>query len=475
MKIWLVNPPENQSKSTGIFSIIQNLFYNSPPLGLAYLGAVLEKSGHKVMITDSPVEKVYLNNLPRIAKNFSPDLIGLTSTTTFFAQALAGARLLKKELPNTPICIGGPHLNANKEMLLDYDCFDYGVIGEGENTLVEIADNLEQNKNTDNIPGTVSVQNGELHFAPPRSLIEDLDDLPFPARHLLPIDKYRPMPNDQYRLPKTSMITSRGCPFKCIFCDKSTFGGSYRAMSAKKVVDEMHLLKKDFGINEVAFVDSTFTPNKKQISQFLDEIEKRPLDMTWTCSCRANVLNRELAKRLKAAKCWRIRIGIESGNREILQKIRKGISKEQFAESVRIADEAGLQVKSFFMVGHIGETPKSIKESIQFAKSIPLKDITVQINTPLKGAPQFDDCKKHGEILSNDLSKYTFFQPVFIPKGFTAKEIVDYQKKFYRSFYLRPSLIWRHIKAIRSFSDITKYIRALPLVINVLFYRKSIG
>ncbi len=475
MRIWLINPPEDQSNSTGMFSIIRNLFYNSPPLGLAYLAAVLEMDGHKVSITDCPVENVFLNDLIKKAQEISPDLVGFTSTTTFFSHALSGAKLIKSVFPDIPICIGGPHFNANPELLVENDCFDFGVIGEGEDTIRDVAGSLEKKCQVKDVPGVVTAGKDALLFAPARALIENLDSIPFPARHLLPILKYKPMPNDQNRAPKTSMISSRGCPFKCVFCDKSTFGGVYRTLSAGRILEEMNSLKSDFGINEVAFVDSSFTPNRQRITDFLDEIEKCPVDMAWTCSFRANVVDRATLVRMKKAGCWRLRVAMESGNDEILRKIRKGITKEQFIKTVKAAHEVGLQVKAFFMVGHFGETKETINESIEFAKSLPLKDITVQINTPLKGAPQYKDAEKHGAILENDPGKYNFFQPVFVPKGFTAKEILDSQKIFYRRFYLRPSLIWMHIKQIRSFSDLRKYLGALPLLLNIFFFRRNAG
>lgn len=475
MKIWLINPPETVQNQRSMRSVVQNLYYNSPPLGLAYLAAYMEQKGHQLTITDCPVENVSPDDLVAQAKKIEPDLIGFTSTTTHFFSAIAAAKVLRNEQRDVPICIGGPHFNANPELLLEHDFFDFGVRGEGELTFDEAVRNLEQGKKIFDVPGVISAQSGELKYASPRERIKDLDSLPFPARHLLPLDKYRAMPNDQYRLPKASAVTSRGCPFHCSFCDKSTFGDFYKKMSAERIVEEMHLLHDQYGIRDIAFVDSLFAPAQKWLVAFLDAFEKNRPDVSWTCSGRANVYDEALLKRMKAAGCWRIRIAIESGNQEILDRIDKGISKEEFKRTVRLADAAGLQVKVFFMIGHLGETPETIAESVELAKSVPIKDITVQINTPLKGTRQYEEVSKYGKLMTEDLSRYNFFQPVFVPNGFTSQQLFRELQKFYRSFYLSPAVVWRHIKAIRKFSDVIKYFRAAPLVVNLLFRKRQGG
>jgi len=469
MKIWLLNPPIKRKRPGSIGGIIDSLFYNSPPLGLAYLAAVLEQNGHQVTITDFPVEGLYINDVPELLRQLSPDLVGISSVTSSFPSALLTARAVRNAVgARVPIGIGGPHMSGNPEIIQQHPVFDFGVVGEGELTLRELVSNLAAGRDLDGIAGVVTCRDNELIFGPPRARIDDLDSLPFPARHLLSLRKYRPMPNDEYRRPKTATITSRGCPFLCTFCDKRTFGDKYRSNSPARIVDEMHHLVQEYGIKDLAFVDSTFTPNRKRITGLLDEMERRPPSVYWTCSTRANVLDEEILRRMRLMNCWRIRIAMESGNNEILKSIKKGVTKEEFEHTVRIADKMGFQVKAFFMVGHIGETPETIKETIDFACSIPIKDVTVQINTPIKGTPQYAECHKHGTLLDQDPSRYSFFQPVFIPHGFTSKQLLDAQIQFYRRFYLRPRLFLRHLRDVKGIPDITKYLRAAPLAFNVM-------
>jgi len=468
MDIWLVNPPIHAPRGP-LGGIVQSLFYNSPPLGLAYIAAVLEREGHRPSITDCPVERLSVQDLPDLARRKAPDLVGLSAMTPSFPEAMASARAIRSALgPSVPICIGGPHVTANPEALLECRDLDFAVQGEGEVTLLEVARRLEAGRAVDAVPGVVTRRDDALHFAPPRPLLEDLDWLPMPARHLLPLHRYRPMPNDEFRRPKTSVISSRGCPFRCIFCDKHVFGRSYRSHSPARIVAELHHLKDRYGIRDVAFVDSTFTPNRRRLRAVLDAMEESPPPLSWTCSCRANVLDEELLARMRRLGCWRIRIAIESGNDEILRRIRKGISKEQFARTVRAADRLGFQVKAFFMVGHFGETPETIEESIRFACSLPIKDITVQVNTPMRGTPQYTRMHRWGTFREGDLHSFSYFQPVFVPHGFTAGQLLEAQKRFYRRFYLRPALIRRHLRDIRGWPDIEKYLRAVPLVLDVM-------
>lgn len=468
MRVWLINPPLAPRRESQIGAIGRNLFYNSPPLGLAYIAATLEREGHRVTLTDAAIEALTIDELVDRCATVAPDLVGFTATTLHFEQAARAARALARRLDGVPICLGGPHLNARPEVLLDHPEFDFAVLGEGERTTSEVARALEVGDDLDPIPGVVRVREGEIHRAPPRPLIADLDELPLPARHLLPIDRYLPMPNDQRELPKTSVISSRGCPFQCIFCDKGVFGHRFRAFSPGRVVQEMHHLVERYRVRDIAFVDSTFTPTRERLQSVLDAMEADPPRVTWTCSCRANLLDEELLRRMRALGCWRIRIAIESGDDEILARIRKGITREQFADTVHTAARLGFQVKAFFMVGHIGESAASIERTIGFAESLPLADVTVQINTPLRGTPQYEICREHGTLLEGEADQASFFEPVFVPDGMTAEQLVAAQRAFYRRFYLRPEVLWRQLRTVRRPTDITKFLRALPLAANVM-------
>lgn len=466
MRVTLINPPLGEKRNP----VIEHLFFNSLPLGLAYIAAVLEREGMAVDLIDAPVERLSPSGVVDRICDFAPDAIGITSTTTFFKNAREIAAPIKKRKPEVPIIIGGNHITIHPEELLKHSYFDFAVLGEGEVTMIELLDAISGGREIGRVKGIAYRKNAQLRIAPKRERIKDLDSLPFPARHLLPIHRYSPMPNDEYRLPKTAMITSRGCPYHCIFCDHNVYGNLYTSYTPRRIVLEMKHLVDTYGIKDIAFVDSLFAISREKVEGFLKEMEKERMNVTWTCTIRCDTMHKSLLKRMKEAGCWRVRIGIESGNEEVLRFIKKGVSKEEIRRVVKWADEVNLQPKAFFMLGHCSDTRETIEETIRFARSIPLKDITVQLNTPLKGTEQFTLYKKYGDLVSNNPEDYSFWQPVFLPQGLTYVDLLKAQRRFYRRFYLRPIIWWRHLRHIRRFSDLERYLRALKLLFHLFFF-----
>lgn len=471
MRITLINPPRSESSCSGpITPVIEHLFFNSPPLGLGYLAAVAEKEGIPVQIIDASVERLRSSQILSRIKKFNTTLVGITSTTNFFHSAKELAQRIKEILPHLLIVIGGPHLSANPRETLSFKCFDIGVVGEGEITFLNLVKVLEKKGDLEQVEGIVFHRDSELFFTKPRRLIDNLDSLPLPARHLLPMERYRPQPNDQYILPKLSMITSRGCPYGCIFCDKNVFGKRYRSFSLGYIVSEMEHLIENYGARDIAFLDSTFTVNRERVEGIIDEIKRRNVKVNWTCTVRANIMTKNLLKRMKDAGCWRIRLGIESGNDEVLKFIKKGITTRQVRNVAHWAHQLRLQPKGFFMIGHLIDTKKTIEETMRLANSLPFKDITVQINTPLSNTPQYEIFRDYGELVTEDLSEFSFWQPVFLPRGLTYGDLVRAHRRFYRWFYLRPIIWWRHFRCLRRFSDLKKYFRALRLLFHLFFF-----
>ena len=466
MRVILLNPAFDKRTFKRLGPVVKILFYNSPPLGLAYLAAVLKVNNHEVKIIDAAAEGLSAAEIIRRIADFSPGIVGITTFTVSGNSCYEIAKEVKKNFPGIKVVLGGPHITSNPDDLLSYPEVDMAIIGEGEVTFRELTAVLEQGGNLDSVKGLAYNLGGNMFFTPPRELIRDLDVLPFPARDLLPVNMYKPQPNDQKRLPKLSMISSRGCAYSCIFCDKNVFKNTYRSFSPAYIAKEISHLVKDFKARDIAFLDSTFTPNKNRVYAIIQEIKKLNLDFTWTCSARADVLDEQLLKEMKNAGCWRVRIGIESGNDNVLDFIKKGITTRQVRRVAQWAYELDLEPKAFFMIGHLMDTKDTIQETINFAVSLPLKDITVQMNTPLKNTPQYALTKEYGKLITRDLSSYSFFEPVFVPRGLTDKDLNYYYAKFYLRFYLRPVIWYRHIKKIRSFADIVKYLKG----ISVIFY-----
>lgn len=472
--ILLINPPITHAQRTGpLGPIIKNLYFNSPPLGIAYITGLLESKGMRVRLMDAAVEGFSPEETVEKIAAWRPDILGLTSTSNFFCNAIELGKAIKTAMPDITTVLGGPHVSSQAEEAMSQSCFDFACIGEGEYTTLDLVETLTDQRSPGSVEGIAYRSNGTVKLTPRRALITDLDELPPPARHLLPLDKYVAQPNDGPYLPKMAMISSRGCPFKCIFCDHGTYGNTYRSFSAPRIVDEMEELVTRWGARDIAFVDSLFMISDKRVRGIVTEILDRGIKVHWTCTIRANIATRELLALMKKAGCWRVRIGVESGNQEVLDFIKKEVTKEEIRQVAGAANDLGLHPKAFFMVGHPTETEETIQDSIEFAKSLPLTDITVQINTPLPGAPQFEVFRDFGESVSDNLEDYTFWQPVFIPKGLSREKLETMFRKFYLSFYLRPIIVWRHLKMLRRPSDIPRYARALSLLFR-RFFRTSV-
>ncbi|MCX5795275.1 MAG: radical SAM protein [Elusimicrobia bacterium] len=468
MKIALVNPPLIQClKGARPNPVISSLFFNSPPLGIASIAAVLEQRRIPVAVIDAAVERLsYEEVVRRVA---GADVVGLTATTCSFADAVELARRLKSASPAV-VVLGGPHVSVAPEHALSPGCFDFGVIGEGEDTFPELLQRLASGGRPGDVDGLAFREDGRLVLTRPRAWIKDLDRLPLPARHLLPMERYVPQPNDERARPKLSMVSSRGCPYACLFCDKGAMGAAYRSFSPAYIVSEMEHLVARYGARDIAFVDSLFTPSEERVDAIVREIGRRGLRVSWTCTVRANVITRkETLRKMRDAGCWRVRLGVESGNEEVLRFIRKQTTREQIRAVAQWADELGLQPKGFFMLGHLTETRRSMQETIDFARSLPFKDVTVQINTPLPGARQFSMCGEYGTLLSRDFRDYTLFEPVFVPKGMSRLDLEAAVDRFYRSFYLRPVVVWRHLVRIRSLRDVKRYALAFRLLLYLSF------
>ncbi len=467
MRALLINPPLDAVIRNGHVSpVTAFLFYNSAPLGLLYIAAALEEAGERVAVCDAAAERLDVARTVSRAEAFRPDLIGLTATTVGFQSAVELAEALRGALPDVPIVLGGHHVTLLPDDAMQHSCFDVGVVHEGEHAMVELAEHYKGRRSLDDISGLVLRDaGGELRFTAARAKVKDLDSYPFPARHLLPPDLYRPIPIDEHGLPKFAMITSRGCPHRCVFCQKAASG--YRSHSVPRIVDELEHCVREYGIKDLAFVDSLFCVSRKRVTAICDEIIARGPKVSWTCSSRVEVVDKPLLQRMVTAGCWRTRFGIESGSARVLEFISKGISRRMIREAITAAHEVGLRPKAFFIVGHLVDDRASIQETIDFAKSIPLHDITVQINTVLPRTRQQELFEEHGDrygrIISSSTDLTSFWEPTFVPWGLEPEDLVHYHRKFFREFYLRPVVMRRHLGAIHSPHDVVKYLKAAGL------------
>jgi anaerobic magnesium-protoporphyrin IX monomethyl ester cyclase len=422
-----------------------------PHLGLLMLGAVLRKEGHRVRILDASAQGLGYEETLQEAKRFRPEIISLTAVTPSIIKTVKLALMMKKAYATVPIVIGGPHFTAVPEQtLLDYPVFDYGIIGEGENTLVDLVEHLAADSRPSEVQGVAFRENGKVTFTPNRPPIQRLDTLPFPAWDLL--DKfpshYHPALFKYKRLPSTHIISSRGCPNRCIFCDTSVFSRQIRYHSPGYILDMIGYLVKHFGIREVIFEDDQFLLKKKRVEMICEGLLKADWGISWCCSAKVNSVNDpELLKLMKRSGCWQISYGIESADQKILDFARKGITIDQVEKAILLTHKAGIMSKGYFILGLPYETEKTMKQTIRFANRIPLKDISVFILTPFPGSEMFNIADQYG-IIEKDYEKMNLLDVVYIPKGLSREKLLYYQRRFMRKFYMRPRIIGNYLKRI---------------------------
>jgi radical SAM superfamily enzyme YgiQ (UPF0313 family) len=470
LRLSLISPPSTLEDFFGELSQTGSL---QQPLGVAYLSSYLKQGGQTVQLIDAAAEKFTIPRLISEVKSFHPDIIGISAVTPSYLRISKVAQKLKEET-GVPIIIGGAHVTSLPFETLSDPAFDYGVMGEGELTSLDLLETIESGKDLSNVKGIVYRDNAtkEVRITPRREYIKNLDDLPFPDRDSLPpLAEYHPSQSSYRRLPLGTIISSRGCPHHCIFCDRAVFGNSYRARGAINVVDEIELLMQKHGAREVRFWDDTFNLLPPRVMKICKEIRNRRLDIEWSCVARVSNMTQEVLHSMRQAGCWQVDYGVESGNPEVLKSIHKGITMDLVRRAVKLSRANGLRVRAFFMLGLPGETEETMQQTINFAKSLDLDVAVFHIATPLPGTELFQIAKERGE-LSQDVKwdKYLMFSAEELPyvtKTLTEGVLREYSKKAYREFYMRPRFILGQVSRIRTKEDIQRYAKAFTTVRNL--------
>lgn len=453
MRVCLISPPYN-SEVKSVVGV------SSPPLGLAYIASMLRQD-HEVKIIDSNVLNYTLKDVEREMRNFNPDIVGITSVTPSIYEAYKVAEITKKVNEDCTVILGGPHATFTpRQTLKECKYIDIIVRGEGEETTKDLVEDIEKGAPLNEIKGITFREKDEIVDTEPRPIIKNIDDIPFPSIDLLPMHLYQ-----ANGIKYTTMLTSRGCPFKCSFCSSSRlFGGQWRGRSPENVLEEIKTVYERYGIRNIEFIDDTFTLNQERAEKICDGIIKEGLDISWGASSRVDTLSEKLVEKMKKAGCWIIFLGIESGSQKILDAIGKRITLEQAKKAVKILKDAGIQVLGSFIIGFLQDTVETINETIKFAKSLNLDYAEFSILTPYPGTPIYDYAKKNNMLLTEDWSKYTAAEPVIKIEGVSEKQVKALFQKAYIMFYLRPKIVLKWLKN-KQFSLIKSGIKA---VINYL-------
>jgi len=383
-----------------------------PPLSLSYLASVLKREGVEVRILDFLVTQYNTRKLRRELEEYKPQLIGATCVTLNYPIARRMLKACKAFDSHIFTVIGGPHVTfALKETLLQSPWIDAVVIGEGERTLVELARAVEGGKDIRRVPGIAFADGGMVVKTSPRGLIENLDQLPLPARELLPMARYRALGTP------CTVITSRGCPYSCIFCSgHRMFGPKVRFRSPALVVDEIEKLQRDFGLAKINIVDDTFTLNHNHTRAVCEEMLRRNLKMKWSVFARVDRISEDLAQLMNRAGCEWVLFGVESADEGILKTIKKGITPDDVRQGVKIAAEAGINVFNSFILGLPGESRDTAHKSLAFGDELYHQygaKYGFHMLSPLPGTEIYERAKDYGiRILSRNWGRYNANEPI---------------------------------------------------------------
>ncbi len=361
-------------------------------LGLGYIASYANKRDKSLKFTllDTRIASKKENN-SFFSSDF--DLIGITSSSQVYSEALEIAGKIKETKPNIPLVIGGPHASTVKEEVLERSPFDYAVFGEGEETFFDLISYLRGKTAINSINGLIyKTFDGKILINPAREVISDIDCIPFPAYQLFQIERY----------PQHRLITSRGCPYNCVFCNsRSIWTRRWRKRSAENIFKEVNLLISEYSHKSFVFNDDSFNLDLGRVEKICDYFINNKTGIIWSASIRADKVTSLIASKMKKSGCYNVSIGIESANNHILEMMQKKITINQIYAGIQILRNAGLDVMGQFMIGNPGDTLETIKESIDFAKNSNLTGVEFYTALPYKDSLLFEYVKKSGKMLTD--------------------------------------------------------------------------
>ncbi len=433
----LINPPVNSLKDMKIL-----------PEGLCLLAAIVLRDIEdiEVKIIDAQTLDLSIEETVKRVLDLNADYIGITITILSVQPASQIASKIKEKI-NIPVIVGGAQATVMPEEVMKRNRdFDYGVLGEGEITLVKLLKELDKkNKDFSKINGIIFWKNKKLIRTKPAELIKNMDDIPLPAWNLLEdTNIYSKSISRSWRFPAFSFLSSRGCPGQCIFCAK-LYGNCLRSYSAERLIEVVKILTIEYKIKHIDFYDDNFVIFRERLKKFCNYIIENKIDITWTCLSRVDHINEEILKLMYRAGCRKLEFGIESGNQEILDFEKKGITLEQIKRAVIMTKKTEIETAGFVILGHPKETKETMQETIDFVKSLPLDDCFFSYMTPYPGTMLYNTARKYGEF-KEDWNIMNQGKISFIPKGLTEEDLRIYYKKGLREFYFRPRIIFHYLK-----------------------------
>jgi len=478
MRILLINPPQDLEALLGVGKAFVQKY---EPLGLLYIAAVVRQAGYQVSVVDAYAEELSFEQIQERIVEFKPDIVGISTLTCNGEIVYKLGEWMKKNFPEILVVLGNVHASIYAKYYLDNNYCDVVVHGEGEEIFLKIVKCREEKKDFSRIP-SISFLNeqGQEIKTGEQAVVDDLTQLPVPARDLVKQDLYHltEISNQLYvgkkgAIAKT-MFTSRGCPNRCTFC--VVHGGKkQRFNSAERVVDELEMLEKEYRASYVFIMDSLFFGDVARLFKICQGIRERNLKIKWGADAHVRYINKELVEEIAAANCYELSFGIESGVQRLLNNIKKGTTLEKIEQAIALVKRySKIKIGGLFILGLPGETYQDSLQTIRFAKKLPLDIAQFSLLMPYPGSPLFKELSAKGEINTGirpdgtlDASIWTRYSsyisftendPIWVTPALSAKELKGLQKRAQREFYLRPSQIMKHIKRIR-FNNIFKIIK----------------
>ncbi|MCW4052460.1 MAG: radical SAM protein, partial [Candidatus Bathyarchaeota archaeon] len=446
--------------------------YLEYPIYLAYVVATLEKAGIDVHFIDGVENDLSVQAFAEQAMKIKPDLIAMECSTPSITKDLHTAKTLKEKLEDTFIVLMGSHPTYfHKEILSENKFVDAIARGEFDLTIRDLSLALKNEKRQlDDVKG-ISYRAGDtIRVNEDRPPIQDLDSLPFPARHIVKSDSYREAVFTGRRC--ATIVSSRGCPYQCIFClwPRTMYGRKFRKRSPGNVVDEVQHVVDEYGVDEIYFDDDCLTLNRNRLLEICKEIVRRDIKVKWMCQARVNNVDQEILEAMKKAGCHYIKYGVESGSQKMLDVMKKGITLESVRRAFKLTRKAGIKTQAFFLFGLPWETPETAKKTIEFAKEIKPDSAQFAVVVPHPGTELYDLCLEKGWLNYDSWDDFDCRRALIETENLSAEDVQRHRTQAYREFYLRPSYILRTTLKMWNPKEAKRIIRSARSIMERISY-----
>ncbi len=450
--------------------------YLEYPIYLAYIVAVLEEAGLEVAFVDAVMEEMSIEAFSEAVAKIGPDLVVIECSTPSIYYDLESARAAKESTVGIFVALIGSHPTFFHHEILEANPTVDGIVrGEAEMTIKDLALALGEGDDLSGVPGLSFRQGGEIRVSPDRPLIEDLDSMPFPARHIVSQDGYRAAIYSGDR--PTAMVSSRGCPYHCVYClwPDTLYGHRFRARSAVNVVDEVEHVVRDYGVDEIYFDDDCLTLDKKRVLEMCRLLTEREIDVKWIVQARVDTVDREVLAAMKEAGCHYILFGVESGSPKMLEVMKKRITLDRVREAFRDCRELGIKTQAFFLFGVPGETEETIEETIEFAKELDADSTQFAIAIPHPGTELYQTCMDNGWLVFDSWEDFAAENSLIETEELTREDVERARIRAYSRYYFNPRFVAKSVLRVRSLQDIKRLFRGGRSVLDRISFFQSHG